>query len=158
MSESKVLKEEYTKGYNTAIKDYDMMIEWMNDCPEDFKDFLFKVYGLADCHIEKLSLLYDLICSYDMREVIDEFKKWQEKKRGINIKAGDIVKFNEKCHRYVEIKDKQYLVLHIDYNKGYANLLHDDGDTSCADISLLKKTGKHISKAEGLTQMLLDNK
>lgn len=142
------------KGYNTAITDYNMMFEWMHDCPEDFKKFLYEAYSLSDCRIEKTQFIYDIICSYDMREVISEFQKWYEQKKGANIKVGDIVKFNEKCHEYCQVKDRQYLVLHIDYDKGQANLLHDSGDTSCADVCLLNKTGKHIDRAEGLVRTL----
>ena len=57
------------------------MIEWINDCPEDYEKFLFEVYNLADCQIDKISLLYDIICSWDLREVISEFQKWQEQKK-----------------------------------------------------------------------------
>lgn len=65
---------DYTAGYTKAINDYNMLIEWINDCPEDFNKFLFDVYNLSDCQV------YDLICRYDMREVIAAFQRWYLKK------------------------------------------------------------------------------
>lgn len=35
----------YTKGYSTAINDYNMMIQWLHDCTDNFKEFMNKKYG-----------------------------------------------------------------------------------------------------------------
>ena len=47
--------EMYNRGYNTAIDDYNMMIEWWNNNSEDFGKFLFEVYGLADCQYKSIA-------------------------------------------------------------------------------------------------------
>lgn len=74
---------DYTAGYTKAINDYNMLIEWLNDCPEDFNKFLFDVYNLSNCQDEGVGLLYDLICCYDMREVIAAFQRWYLKKKEV---------------------------------------------------------------------------
>lgn len=150
--------EMYNRGYNTAIDDYNMMIEWWNNNSEDFGKFLFEVYGLADCQYKSISLLCDIICSWDMREVIDKFKKWQEqKKQAEEFKVGDIVKFNKKCHGYETKKNREFLVLHK-FDNGIVTLLYDNGDTGAVDISLLDKTGRHIDETEQLLDKLKGDK
>lgn len=75
----------YTKGYNTAINDYNAMYEWLHDCFVDFKKFLLEKGFYTD---EKFldgfvvgQLMYDLICDHDIAKVISEFQKWQEEKK-----------------------------------------------------------------------------
>ena len=74
---------DYPAGYTKAFNDYNMLIEWLHDCPEDFNKFLFEAYNLSDCQNKGESLLYDLICNYDMREVVAAFKSWYLKKKDV---------------------------------------------------------------------------
>ena len=71
---------DYTKGYNTAITDYNMMIEWLHDCTFDFRKWLIDsgFYKGVEVRHDPADILYDLICDHDIREVISEFKKWQK--------------------------------------------------------------------------------
>lgn len=152
-------KAEYTKGYNSAINDYNGMIQWLHDCTDDFKEFMNKKYGydvmyLTNPKVDEGVMLYDLICDHDIAEVISEFKKWQEeKKKADEIKVGDVVKFNEKCHNYDHVKSREFLVLHIFANE-LASILYDNGDTGAAEISLLDKTGRHVDEVEQLLNKL----
>ena len=75
--------EIYNDGYNNAINDYNMMIQWLHDCKDNFKEFMNKKYGydimyLTNPHVDEGVMLYDLICDHDIAEVISEFQKWQE--------------------------------------------------------------------------------
>ena len=136
----------YDKGYTQGIADYRKFIRVFESGTDIFEDR----------RNSDGTLSVDMILQYlPMREIMARIKVYEEKKKAEEvINVGDIVKFNEKCHEYEQVKDRQYLVLHIDYDKGHANLLHDNGDTSCADVCLLDKTGKHIDNAEGLVQAL----
>lgn len=152
-------KVEYTKGYNSAINDYNGMIQWLHDCTGDFRKFMNKKYGydvmyLTNPRVDEGVILYDLICDHDIAEVISEFKKWQEeKKKADEIKAGDVVKFNEKCHNYDHVKSREFLVLHI-FDNGLVTILYDNGDTGAAEISLLDKTGRHFDQVEQILSEL----
>ena len=152
---------EYTKGYNSAINDYNAMIQWLHDCKDDFKKFMNKKYGydvmyLTNPKVDEGVMLYDLICDHDIAEVISEFKKWQEeKKKADEIKVGDVVKFNEKCHNYDHVKSREFLVLHI-FDNGLVTILYDNGDTGATEISLLDKTGRHFDQVEQIVSELKD--
>ena len=141
-------QEGYDNGYTQGIADYRKFIRVFESGADIFED-IRNTDG---------TISTDMILQYlPMCEIMARIKAYEEKKQAEKeIKVGDIVKFNEKCHEYERVKDRQYLVLHIDYDKGHANLLHDSGDTSCADVSLLKKTGKHVNKAEGLVRELFE--
>lgn len=152
-------KAEYTKGYNSAINDYNGMIQWLHDCTDDFKEFMNKKYGydimyLTNPRVDEGVMLYDLMCDHDIAEVISKFQKWQKKKDDEeSIKVGDVVKFNEKCHNYDHVKSREFLVLHI-FDNGLVTLLYDNGDSGAAEISLLDKTSKHFDEVERLLDKL----
>ena len=151
-------KQAYDEGYNSAINDYNGMIQWLHDCTDDFKEFMNKKYGydvmyLTNPRVDEGVMLYDLICDHDIAEVISEFQKWQEEKKKADIKVGDVVKFNEKCHDYDHVKSREFLVLHI-FDNGLVTILYDNGDSGAAEISLLDKTGKHVGEVEQLISKL----
>ena len=105
---------EYIRGYNTAINDYNMMIQWLHDCKDDFKEFMNKKYGydvmyLTNPKVDEGVMLYDLICDHDIAEVISEFQKWQEEKKKAeeeSIKVGDII--------YSQMTDSKAIIISFD--------------------------------------------
>ena len=92
---------------------------------------------------------------YSISEIAERIEAYEEKKKAEEIKVGDVVKFNEKCHSYEANKDREYLVLH-NFGK-LVTLLYDNGDTGAADIILLDKTGRHIEEVEQLLSKLQAN-
>lgn len=74
-------QESYNEGYNAAINDYKTIVGFIHFCTLAFRVFLVES-GFYD-DLEKVptnaeDILYDIICKWDLREIIDEFKKWQE--------------------------------------------------------------------------------
>ena len=156
---SKSAEEGYNKGYNSAIDDYNTIFEFIFHNMKDFRQFLLDS-GYYDTEMvirsSTANILYDLIISFDMAEVIGDFKKWQEEKKQSEeiIKEGDIVRFNEKCHSYDSKKDREFLVLHVFEDRNLATILHDNGDTSCVELSLVDKTNRHIEEVSQLLDKL----
>ena len=104
---------EYIRGYNTAINDYNMMIQWLHDCKDDFKEFMNKKYGydimyLTNPKVDEGVMLYDLICDHDITEVISEFQKWQEEKKKAEeeIQVGDVI--------YTQMTDSKAIIISFD--------------------------------------------
>ena len=141
---------EYNKGYNSAINDYNAMYEWLHDCFVDFEKFLLEKGFYTD---EKFSdgfvvgqLMYDLICNYDIAEVISEFKKWQEeKKKAKKINVGDEVITQERNIAVVtRVKDNCVRVMFKD----------GSGFRAQHTINELTKTGRHFDEVEQLLDKL----
>ena len=145
---------EYIRGYNTAISDYNKMIQWLHDCTDDFKEFMNKKYGydimyLTNPKVDEGVMLYDLIYDHDIAEVISEFKKWQEeKKKTDEIKVGDEVII-------VGSKDSEILgVVTMLANNNYTVIcLINGSEMTRVTKNDIKPTGRHFDEVE----QLLDN-
>lgn len=134
------------KAYKLGLEDFENLFVHEHD----YEQFFENTYGSKEPDYN----LYDLVAKYGAKKIIDDFKKWQEeKKKAEEIKVGDVVKFNEKCHNYDHVKSREFLVLHI-FDNGLVTLLYDNGDTGASDKSLLDKTGKHIDEVEQLLSKL----
>ena len=135
---------EYIRGYNSAINDYNGMIQWLHDCTDDFKEFMNKKYGydimyLTNPKLDEGVMLYDLICDHDIAEVISEFQKWQEEKK-------------KPEEEFFKVGDE---VIGSSYGKAIVTMVDDDNDSvmvvfidgSCGEFNkeTLKKTGKNFS-------------
>lgn len=139
----------YDVAYIKGVADFENLFVHEHDYEQFFED----TYGSKDPDYN----LYDLVAKYGAKKVVDDFKKWQEeKKQAEEIKAGDVVKFNEKCHNYDHVKSREFLVLHI-FDNGLVTILYDNGDTGATEISLLDKTGKHVDEVEQLLSKLQAN-
>lgn len=159
----------YEVGYNEGLtKQSDPHFVPLQKCPVKLEDC--KAYKLG---IEDLSHAIKVYYPLNSRERLDYFgtsvqvetyavgnpknliarAKYYEEKKKKEIKVGDIVKFNEKCHNYDHVKSREYLVLHI-FDNGVVTILYDNGDTGAAEISLLDKTGRHIDEVEQLLDKL----
>lgn len=145
---------EYTKGYNSAINDYNAMYEWLHDCFVDFKNFLLEKGFYTD---EKFldgfvvgQLMYDLICDHDIAEVISKFKKWQEeKKKADEIKVGDevIVTNSDVLVGYT------FIVMQI-IGKRVVGIREDWCIYENLNLEYLEKTGRHYDEVEQLLNKL----
>lgn len=137
----------YDVAYNKGIEDFENLFVHEHDYEQFFED----TYGSKNPDYN----LYDLVAKYGAKKVIDDFKKWQEEKKKVEeeIKVGDVVKFNEKCHNYDHVKSREFLVLHV-FDNGLVTLLYDNGDTGAADRSLLDKTSRHMDEVEQLLDKL----
>lgn len=131
----------YTEGYDKALEDlaHAMKVYYPLNSVERLEHF-------------GTNQLTERYAMENPKDLIAKVKAYEEKKTAI--KVGDVVKFNEKCHRYESVKDNKYLVLHVFENRELATLLYPNGDTGASSISLLDKTGRHISEAEGLQEQL----
>ncbi len=132
----------YTKGYNTAINDYNKMIQWLHDCTDDFKKFIQVKYGydimyLLNSKVDEGVMLYNLICDHDMAEVIGEFQKWIEEKKQAEtkIQVGDEVQFVNGSNGVVISINEHYLRI----------VMHDGFAMTVLDQEVMKKTGKNFS-------------
>ena len=144
---------EYNKGYNSAINDYNMMIQWLHDCRDDFKEFIDKKYGydvmyLTNPKVDEGVMLYDLICDHDIAEVISEFKKRQEEKKKVEeIKVGDIVRFKG---------GQNIVVTKVRKDRDNIDGIDANGDAYCIesfDFENLDKVG-HMDEVEQLLNKL----
>jgi hypothetical protein len=140
---------EYNKGYNDAINDYNMMFKYMFHNIKEFRQFLLdsKYYDteMVIRGSSTASVLFDLICDFDIAEVISEFKKWQEEKKKAEeeIKVGDIVYYGEEMLKAI--------VLDIVTGQGvsYAIMLDENGLNVNEELSGLKFI-EHTNEVEQL--------
>lgn len=142
--------EMYNRGYNTAINDYNMMIQWLHDCKDDFKEFMNKKYGydimyLTNPKVDEGVMLYDLICDHDIAEVISEFQKWQEEKKQAEdeIRVGDEV-----------ITSNGYIAIITFICDEYMTAIFHDGSSGEFINETLKKTGRHFGEVEQIIDKL----
>lgn len=143
----------YSKGYNSAINDYNMMIQWLHDCTDNFKEFMNKKYGydimyLTNPHVDEGVMLYDLICDHDIAEVISEFKKWQEEKKKAeeeSIKVGDEVTVTD----FDALVGYTFIVMQI-IGKRVVGIRDDWRLYENLSLEYLEKTGRHFDEIEQL--------
>lgn len=127
--------EIYDKGYQQALKDYNMLIECQHDCAPDCSEFLHKVFGLSELHYG-INLLYVLIKSYDMAQVINEFQKWLEKKKiKDEIKVGD----------YVKDMANDRIGIVLSAGKGKFIYLTEDNGVYLNNLGSLEKLDKNVA-------------
>lgn len=147
-------KVEYTKGYNSAINDYNEMIQWLHDCTDDSREFMNKKYGydvmyLTNPSVDEDVILYDLICDHDIAEVISEFQKWRD---GVaEFKVGDEVIITG-------LKDEE--IKGVIYQLGKDRAICLVGNSGLANIGKkdMKKTGRHFEQVEQLLSELKEKK
>ena len=133
----------YNMAYNEALKDADHAMDVLKDMTvAEGEEWFGNCVGIDD-----------VICKFTIQRIIDTTKAYEEKKKAEEIKVGDVVKFNEKCHNYDHVKSREFLVLHV-FDNGLVTLLYDNGDTGAADRSLLDKTSRHIDEVEQLLDKL----
>lgn len=147
---------EYIRGYNSAINDYNGMIQWLHDCTNDFKEFMNKKYGydvmyLTNPKVDEGVMLYDLICDHDIAEVISEFQKWEEEKKKPEdeIKVGDEVICNCPNEQRVIITAKC---------DSWVTFMRKDGACYSRAETGMKKTGRHFDEVEQLLNKLRGKK
>ncbi len=130
-------QEGYNNGYNTAINDYNMMIQRLHESRNDFIRFLDEVYLYnIEGNVTTGSILYDIIPKWNMRELIYEFKEWQEQKKMAEeetIKVGDVVKCN----------DTQMIVTRIAPMTKTISGVNKDGEFFDRNMNAWHKTGRH---------------
>lgn len=128
----------YNDGYNTAINDYNMMIQWLHESRKDFISFLSDVYLYnLEGDMTTGSILYDIILKWNMRELIYEFKQCQEQKKQTEeeIKVGDeVITFGSKAI-VTRVEDKNI------------RLFYSDGSGGRFDnnVESIEKTGRNFS-------------
>ena len=146
------LEKHRKQAYNSAINDYNAMYEWLHDCFVDFKEFLLEKGFYTD---EKFldgfvvgQLMYDLICDYDIAEVISEFKKWQEEKKKADeksIKVGDIVRYKGR---------QEILVTKVRIDKDSFDGIDENGATYCVQSFVDWDKVGHFDEVEQLLSKL----
>lgn len=134
---------EYIRGYNSAINDYNIMFKYMFHNIKEFRQFLLdsKYYDteMVIRGSSTASVLFDLICDFDIAEVISEFQKWQEeKKKAEEIQVGDEVKDLNSGNIGV-VMSRGKLIVYITNNGVHTNTLGS-----------LEKTGRHFDEVEQL--------
>lgn len=132
--------------YNKALDDVDDALTVLENMTETEREEWFEDYASVG----------EVIHECTIQRIIKSTKEYEEKKKAEEIKVGDVVKFNEKCHSYDHVKSREFLVLHI-FDNGLVTLLYDNGDTGATEISLLDKTGKHVDEVEQLLSKLEAN-
>ena len=145
---------EYIRGYNTAINDYNGMIQWLHDCRDNFKEFMNKKYGydimyLTNPKVDEGVMLYDLICDHDIAEVISKFQKWEEEKKKAaeeSIKVGDevIIKDQETIGVITMLANNNYTVICLINGSEMARVTKND----------IKPTGRHFDEVGQLLDKL----
>lgn len=149
----------YKKGYEDGAKNQDEVQykKGYNKGLEDAQEYIEKLYhyGMKELQNEFDDIsIPDIIRNNSMTDIIAIIKAYEEKKKAEDeIKVGDVVKFNEKCHNYDHVKAREFLVLHI-FDNGLVTILYDNGDTGASKISLLDKTGRHFDEIEQLLDKL----
>lgn len=136
---NKERQEGYNNGYNNGLEDANHAMTVLENMTEIERETWFEDYASVG----------EVVREFTIQRIMKTTKVYEERKSEKEIKVGDIVKFNEKCHDYNAKKDREYLVLHK-FNNGTATLLYDNGDTGAADISLLDKTGRHFDELQQL--------
>ena len=138
---------EYIRGYNTAIDDYNTMFEFIFHNMKDFRQFLLNAgYYNTEMVIRSstANVLYDLIISFDMAEVMSEFKKWQEeKKKAEEIEVGDEV---------LTPSGNRAIATAIEDDS--AGIIFDDGSCGVFNMNDFRKTGRHFDEVEQLLDKL----
>lgn len=146
-------KAEYTKGYNSAINDYNEMIQWAYKHTEDFRTFLVES-NFYECKAKicqfTVDILYDLMCDHDIVEVISEFQKWKKKKDDEeSIKVGD-----EVCRK--DRNDCKVVI--TGFIKGdIANAINFQGSSYIVKLTEYERTGRHFDEIEQLLSKLQAN-
>lgn len=123
----------YDVGYTKGVEDFENLFVHEHDYEQFFED----TYGSKNSDYN----LYDLVAKYGAKKVLNDFKKWQEKKDEEEIKVGDEVVVTSVGFKGVVISiysDERYRVI------------YKDGIISNEGKNTLKRTGRHFDEVEQL--------
>lgn len=140
----------YNNGYDTAINDYNVMIQRLHESRNDFISFLAEVYLYnLEGDMTTGSILYDIIPKWNMRELIYEFKEWQEQKKQAEeeIKVGDIVVWKDGREDFP-------FIITLVKSQTYVALNKEGGFTHFTPNAKLKKIGSVSDKLQALFEDL----
>ena len=135
----------YDVAYSKGVEDFENLFVYEHDYEQFFED----TYGSKDPDYN----LYDLVAKYGAKKVIDDLKKWEEKKKAEeeSIKVGDEVYLLDKNHPIVVTSvDNDNIVCLAESGK-YSYFVGKQRDS-------LKKTGRHFDEVEQLLSKLRGHK
>ena len=136
---------DYEKGKLDGLEEFENL--FINE--HDYERFFEDTYGSKDPDYN----LYDLVAKYGAKKVVDDLKKWEEKKKDEeeSIKVGDIVYYGEEMLKAI--------ILDIFTEQGvtFAIMLDENGVNVNEELSGLKVI-EHTNEVEQLLNKLKGEK